>query len=85
VRRLALLLTVSVVTATALAAAVLFIDTEWNHRAAYTCNEEAQKPRGAADATGYSIQWDWTEFAYVCSYHAPGDPTKRVGFTDAFP
>ena len=80
-----MLLTVSAVGATALAVAVLFIDLEWNHRAAYACNEEAQKPPGATSASGYSIQWAWTEFAYVCRYDAPGDPTKRVGFTDAFP
>jgi hypothetical protein len=79
-----LLLAVFVLTATLSLAAVFFIDSEWNHRAANTCNEEAKKPRGAADATGYSIQWEWTAFAYLCRYDAPGDPTKRVGFTDAF-
>ena len=82
--RLALLLTVSVVTATTALAAVFFIDLEWNHRAAYACNEEAQKPPGAATASGYSTQWEWTEFAYVCRYGGPGGPTRRVGFTDAF-
>jgi hypothetical protein len=80
-----LLLTVAVVSTTAALVAVSVIDLEWNHRAANTCNEEAQKPPGGASASGYSIQWEWTEFAYVCSYDAPGDPTKRVGFTDAFP
>jgi hypothetical protein len=80
-----LLLTVSVVTATALVAAVVFIDLAWNHRAANSCNQEAERPRGTTSADGYSIQWEWAEFAYVCSYHAPGDPRKRVGFTDAFP
>jgi|Tabmets5t2r1_1033131.scaffolds.fasta_scaffold359676_1 hypothetical protein len=84
-RRLALLLTVFAVTATVSVAAVVFIDLAWNHRAANTCNEEAEKPRGAARASGYSIRWEWTEFAHVCSYDAPGDPRKRVGFTDAFP
>jgi hypothetical protein len=76
---------VSVAVVTALVAAALFIGSEWNHRAANTCNEEAQKPRGAAVARGYSIQWEWTEFAYVCTYDAPGDPKMRVGFTEAFP
>jgi hypothetical protein len=75
---------VFVVTVTASITAVVFIDLKWNHRAAYICNEEAAKPPGVSSASGYSIQWDWTEFAYVCSYHAPGDPTKRVGFTDVF-
>ena len=83
VRRLVLLLTVSVVAATA--SAVVFIDLAWNHRAANTCNAETEKPRGAASATGYSIQWEWSEFGYVCRYDSAGDPTKRVGFTDAFP
>jgi hypothetical protein len=84
VSRLALLLTVSVVTVTALAAAAFFMGIEWNHRAANTCNEEAQKPHGA-DARGYSIEWQWSEFAYVCSYDAPGvDPKRRMGFSEAF-
>jgi hypothetical protein len=79
-----LLLTVFAVTAT-VSVAVVFIDLAWNHRAANSCNEEAEKPRGATRASGYSIQWEWTEFAYVCSYDGPGDPRKRVGLTDAFP
>jgi hypothetical protein len=33
----------SVVTAIASAAAVVFIDLAWNHRAAHTCNQEAEK------------------------------------------
>ena len=84
-RRRALLVTVAVVSVTGALVAVSVIDLEWNHRAASTCNEEAQKPPGATSASGYSIQWEWTEFAYVCRYGAPGGPTKRVGFTDAFP
>jgi hypothetical protein len=46
-----------------------------NHRAANTCNGEAQKPRGA-DARGYSIEWQWSEFAYVCSTTHPGSIPK---------
>ena len=80
-----MLLTVAVVSTTAALVAVSVIDIEWNHRAANTCNEEAQKPPGAASASGYSTQWEWTEFAYVCRYGGPGGPTRRVGFTDAFP
>jgi hypothetical protein len=57
-------------------------DVEWNQRAADLCGRENQKPPGAADATGYSIEWDWSEFAYVCRYHAPGSPTKTVGVRD---
>jgi hypothetical protein len=83
-RRLALLLTVLALSATALVTG-FFIDLAWNHRAAYTCTLESEQPAGATAASGYSIQWEWTEFAYVCRYHAPGEPTKRVGFTDAFP
>ena len=83
-RRFPLFLAVSVVTVTTSVAAVFFIDLAWNHRVAYICNEEAEKPPGAASASGWSIRWEWTEFAYVCSYHARGEPTKRVGLTDAF-
>jgi hypothetical protein len=83
-RRLALLLTVFALTATAFVTG-FFIDAIWNDRAASACNLESEKPAGATRANGYSIQWEWTEFAYVCLYHAPGEPTKRIGFTDAFP
>jgi hypothetical protein len=62
----------------------LAMDVEWNDRAASSCNQESEKPAGAASAAGYSIRWEWTEFAYVCRYHAPGEPAKRVGFTNAF-
>jgi hypothetical protein len=62
----------------------IFIGIDWNHRAANTCNEETQKPRGA-DARGYSIRWEWTEFAYVCTYDAPVAVKRRVGFTEAYP
>jgi len=84
VNRLAFLLTLSVVTVTAFVAAAFFVGIDWSHRAANTCNEEAQKPRGA-DARGYSIRWEWSEFAYVCTYDAPGNPERRVGVTEAFP
>ena len=61
-----------------------FIDTAWNHRAAIICTQESEKPPGAATASGYSIESEWSEFAYICSYRAPGSPRKRVGFTEAF-
>ena len=51
----------------------------WNHRADDICRKEA--PRSAS---GYSVSWDWDEFAYVCDYRAPGDRTRRVGISDAF-
>jgi hypothetical protein len=83
VRRLGWLLAIFVLTVGALVAGTV-IDLAWNHRAADICNQEAEKPAGATTASGYSIQWEWTEFAYVCTYHAPGQPRKRVGFTHAF-
>jgi hypothetical protein len=83
VRRLAWLLAVFALTAAALVVG-FFMDTVWNDRAAYTCNQESEKPAEATRASGYSIQWEWTEFAYVCRYHSPAEPRKRVGFTDAF-
>jgi hypothetical protein len=55
---------------------------EWNQRAADLCGLEKEKPRAAAGATGYSIQWEWSEFAYVCRYEAPGSPTKKVELRD---
>jgi hypothetical protein len=82
-RRLRRFLAFSVVSIAALVGALL-VDTAWNHRAANICNLEAEKPAGAAAARGYSIQWEWSRFAYVCRYDAPGEPTKRVGFTTAF-
>lgn len=60
--------------------AVGFIGESWNDRADDICREEA--PR---NASGYSITWDWAEFAYVCDYRAPNNAgTRRVGVTDAF-
>ena len=59
--------------------AVAFVRPTWNHRAHDICREQA--PRSAS---GYSINWEWTEFAYVCNYRAPGEQTRRVGVTEAF-
>jgi hypothetical protein len=84
VRRLAWLLAVFALTAAAVVVGFL-ADIVWNDRAAYTCTQESEKPAGVSRASGYSIQWEWSEFAYVCRYDAPGEPTKRVGLTDAFP
>jgi hypothetical protein len=56
-----------------------FIGLSWNHRADDICREEAP-PK----ASGYSITWDWAEFAYVCDYRAPSAGTRRVGVTDVF-
>lgn len=56
-----------------------FVGLSWNHRADDICREEAPSTSG-----GYSVTWDWAEFAYVCDYRAPGARTKRVGIRDAF-
>jgi hypothetical protein len=82
-RRVLLFLAVLVSTSAGVVAG-FFIDSAWNHRAAVICTQESEKPPGAATASGYSIEWEWSEFAYVCSYRAPGSPRKRVGFTEAF-
>jgi hypothetical protein len=58
---------------------VVLISVTWNQRAEDICR--AQAPR---TASGYSITWDWAEFAYVCDYRAPTEPPRRVGIIDAF-
>lgn len=65
-------------------AAGAFTDAAWNRRAANICSQESEKPAGASSASGYSIRWDWTELAYVCRYHGPSEPKRRVGLTEAF-
>jgi hypothetical protein len=82
-RRLAFL-TLSVVALIVVAGVFFNVDVRWNRQASYICNQEREMPAEARTASGYSIQWEWREIAYVCSYHAPGEPEKRVGFTDAF-
>lgn len=59
--------------------AVGFISLTWNKRADDICRKQA--PRSSS---GYSITWEWAEFAYVCDYRAPGERTRRVGITEAF-
>lgn len=59
--------------------AVGFIGLTWSKRADDICREEA--PRSTS---GYSVTWDWAEFAYVCDYRARGVRSKRVGIRDAF-
>ncbi|HEV2902617.1 MAG TPA: hypothetical protein VGW30_05090 [Gaiellaceae bacterium] len=82
-RRLGLALAILVVSFGTLVG-VLFLDLAWNNRAADICHQELEKPPGAAAASSHTIQWEWSSFAYVCRYDAPGEPTKRVGFTNAF-
>jgi hypothetical protein len=55
------------------------VGAAWNDRASDVCREEAP-----VTATGYSVTWEWSEAAYVCSYRAPDPETKRVGLIDAF-
>jgi hypothetical protein len=57
---------------------------EWSRRAADMCGFPEYKPASAATASGWSIDWDMSEFAYVCEYDAPGRPRKRMGFTEVF-
>ena len=83
-RRVVLFLAVLVSAGAALVVGFI-IDIAWNHRAAIICTQESQQPPGAEAASGYAIDWEWSEFAYVCSYGARGNPRKPVGFTDAFP
>lgn len=82
-RRLIVALAILAVSFVALVG-VLLLDVAWNHRAASICQSESEKPPGAAAASGFSIQWEWSSFAYVCLYDAPRQPTKRIGFTTAF-
>lgn len=59
--------------------AVGFIGLTWNDRADDICREQAPRT-----ASAYSITWEWDEFAYVCDYRAPAEPSRRVGIVDAF-
>jgi hypothetical protein len=58
--------------------AVGLVGVAWNQRAEDVCRENA--PR----ASGYSVKWEWGEFAYVCDYRASTEPSRRVGIVDAF-
>jgi hypothetical protein len=62
----------------ALAAAAL-VGAAWNQRADVVCREEAP-----SRASGWTLDWEWDEFAYVCNYRTPGARPKRVGIVDAF-
>lgn len=59
--------------------AVAAVGVAWSDRAEDVCRDEA--PRSAG---GYSVTWEWSEFAYVCNYRAPNAQPKRVGIIDAF-
>lgn len=60
-------------------AAVALGAVSWQDRANDICREDAPATGG-----GYTIEWTWDEFAYVCDYQAPAEPRRRVGVLDAF-
>ena len=60
-------------------AAVALAAASWKDRADDICGREAP---GAG--SGYTLEWKWDEFAYVCDYEAPSEPARRVGVVDAF-
>ena len=60
-------------------AATALVGVAWNQRADDLCREDA--PRAESR---YSVDWEWDEFAYVCSYPTPETRSKRVGIIDAF-
>lgn len=68
-----------ILTLGAAAAAVVLIGVTWNQRADELCRKDAP-----GRASGYSVRWEWNEFAYVCDYRATGVRPKRVGIIDAF-
>jgi hypothetical protein len=59
--------------------AAIAVSITWNERAEDVCREEAPQSAG-----GYSVTWEWTDFAYVCDYRAPDAQPKRVGIIEAF-
>ena len=59
--------------------AASLVGITWNQRADDVCRENVS---GAAG--GYSVRWEWNDFAYVCDYRAPAEQSKRVGIVDAF-
>ena len=75
-RRWLFLLAASLVVAVA---AVALAGVSWKERADDICRKDMP-----ATGSGYTIEWKWEEFAYVCDYHAPAKPPRRVGVLDAF-
>lgn len=60
-------------------AAVILVGVTWNQRADDLCRKDAPPA-----ANGYSVSWEWGEFAYVCDYRSRSEQPKRIGITDAF-
>jgi hypothetical protein len=59
--------------------AIVAVSLAWNDRAEDICRDDAPQSAG-----GYSVTWEWSEFAYVCEYRARPEQPKRVGIIDAF-
>lgn len=60
--------------------AVVLIGVTWNQKAKDLCRRDAPQT-----GTGYSVTWEWDEFAYVCDYRtASAQPKNRIGIIDAF-
>jgi len=72
-RRALVIFSAGVVVALALVA----VGVAWNDRAEDVCREEAT-------ASGYTVTWEWQDFAYVCDYGTADKEQKRVGLVDAF-
>ncbi|HEU4689373.1 MAG TPA: hypothetical protein VFS23_13455 [Vicinamibacterales bacterium] len=64
--------------AAALGAAAL-VGVSWKGRADDICRKEA-----LSRASGFTVEWQWDEFAYVCDYEAPTKPQRRVSIINAF-
>ena len=60
-------------------AAMTLVGVSWKDRADDICRKEAPET-----GSGYTLEWKWDSFAYVCDYRAPSEPERRVGVVDAF-
>jgi hypothetical protein len=60
-------------------AVVAAIGLTWQDKSDAICRENAPAAGG-----GYSVRWEWEEFAYVCDYRVPEAEPRRVGIVDAF-
>ena len=58
---------------------VMAVGTAWGDRATDVC--EKNKP---ASASEFTVEWETSEFAYVCKYESSEAPDKRVSIVDAF-
>jgi hypothetical protein len=72
-------LSIAVLAVGIVALAVVSVNLAWNDRADDVCREKAPRT-----ASGYSVAWEWSEFAYVCDYPGPAEQPRRVGIIEAF-